>query len=344
MFSGSNLKIIEEAINGGQVFLGGMDLRHIVLTLIAVFVIMGIVAVGSADKNITVYRSEERIILNFDQKVDGTGFFSSYKYSLMPDALGPALFNGVETKSKAHGSGRVDADLQMHLESYYTYENYTNPEYKEEREKYEDEDFEDSDSIVKLKDDSNMSYNPISMAIGSKYYSLHPVIFNSLLNENAWIKNRDNLNSMIYAAEGAHKLSRRMLDIDANYEVTTMNVAVENLVEGKAHFGVLWLPKIPEDKEGTSGLAMKAWKKPLTEIDEDYVGTFNISKKMTIRVKLPLEKEKEEEWLPCCSSYGGRGGGWYGMYPGDRKGFGASTNGIFDCTCFKVPNKAQFAE
>lgn len=319
-------------------------MRHAIFALMAIFVVLSIAIAGCTDANDITYKKEKSLMMDFNQKVSGTGFFSSYKYSLMRDALTPALFNGTEIKSKAHGSGIIDDNLTMHVESYYSYENYTNPQYNEEREEFDDEDFEDADSIIKLKEDSKMSYSRTSMAVGAQYYSRHPVTFDSLVSENSRLKNLDNFNSMNYAAEGAHNLPRRLLDIYANYATTTMNVTIENLADGKVHFGVLGLAGAPEGEGGSAGLAIKAWQKPLTEIDEDYIGSFSIDKKMTIKVKLPLEEEKEEEWLPCCSSHGGRGGGWYGMYPGDRKGFGASANGIFDCTCFKVPNKAQFAE
>jgi hypothetical protein len=136
-----------------------------------------------------------------------------------------------------------------------------------------------------------------------------------------------------------------------------MNIE-EDLVDGRAHFGVLQLEGIPVDEEpeeeeseeegsddGVSdedapeevqvlGLAMKAWKKPLIEIDEDYIGSYHIEKNMTLST-IEEEEEEEDEWLPCC--YAGFGD----MNSEDAKAF-KSANGIFDCTCFKVPDKAQF--
>jgi hypothetical protein len=40
------------------------------------------------------------------------------------------------------------------------------------------------------------------------------------------------------------------------------------------------------------------------------------------------DKEKEEVWLQCCS------GSWLDMKAADKKSFGASARGIFDCTCY----------
>ncbi len=80
----------------------------------------------------------------------------------------------------------------------------------------------------------------------------------------------------------------------------------EDLIDGRAHFGVLQLAEIPVDEaddeskeEVVPGAAMKDWKKPTKELDEDYVGTFHINKSMCLE-STSEEEEKEEVWLPCC--------------------------------------------
>lgn len=324
-------------------------MRDIVFTLMGAFVIIGMVTLGYAEENNITYKEDKNLTFNYNQKVSGTGFFSAYKYSFMPDPLGPpgALFNGVESKGKAHGSGTIDADSKIFAESYHIYENYTNARYDETGEPYDES--EDANSIIQLNEDSKMTYSPISMAIGSRYYNLHPVTFNSLLKDDAWIKNRDNLNSINYMTQEAHKLNRT-LDIQSDYSSITMNIN-ESLTNGKVHFGALQLAGTPVDEmpEDVSeeeslplGLAMKAWQKSLTVVDEDYIGTFKIiTKNMTLTMLASELIGEEDEWLPCCSYYGGNGG-WYDMNVTDKKGFGPSTKGIFDCTCFKVADKAQF--
>ncbi len=150
--------------------------------------------------------------------------------------------------------------------------------------------------------------------------------------------------------EEAHKLIRA-LDIQSDYSSITLNIN-ESLTNGRVHFGAIQLVGTPVDEmpeEETSeeeviplGVAMKAWKRPLTEVDEDYVGDFDISKKMTLTAYFEDDVEDEEdEWLPCCS-YSGGNNGWDDMTITDRKGFGSSTRGIFDCKCFKLADKAQF--
>jgi hypothetical protein len=75
---------------------------------------------------------------------------------------------------------------------------------------------------------------------------------------------------------------------------------------------------------------MKTWKKPLIEVDEDYLGSFHITKKMEITTSSE-EEEEEESWLPCCS------GGYMDMNPLDRRS--KNVQGVFDCTCVKVPGQ-----
>jgi hypothetical protein len=283
---------------------------------------------------------EKNLKFNFEQNVRGTGFFTAYKYAQMPNALGTKgqQFNGVEAKNKAHGSGKIDTDSNIYAESSYTNKTWINGAYDEDGEVIEDE--EETTSVIQMKEDSKMTYSPLVMGIGSRYYDLHPIAFNSLLKDEDWIKNRDGLNSLHHVVDQAHGLNK-VLDAQSDATNNTMNIE-EDLVDGRAHFGVLQLQGIPVDEvpeEGSEvvqvlGLAMKAWKKPLLEIDEDYIGNFHIKKNMNLYT-YSEEEEKEDSWLPCCY------GGFSDLNYADAKAF-KSARGVFDCTCFIVPAKAQF--
>jgi hypothetical protein len=283
---------------------------------------------------------EKNLKFNFEQNVRGTGFFTAYKYAQVPNALGTEgqQFNGVEAKNKAHGSGKIDTDSNISAESSYTNKTWVNGAYDEDGEVIEDE--EETTSVIQMKEDSKMTYSPLVMGIGSRYYDLHPIAFNSLLKDEDWIKNRDGLNSLHHVVDQAHGLNK-VLDAQSDATNNTMNIE-EDLVDGRAHFGVLQLQGIPVDEvpeEGSEvvqvlGLAMKAWKKPLLEIDEDYIGNFHIKKNMNLYT-YSEEEEKEDSWLPCCY------GGFSDLNYADAKAF-KSARGVFDCTCFIVPAKAQF--
>jgi hypothetical protein len=289
------------------------------------------------------FKEEDNLTFNLDQNISGTGYFTTYKHILMPDALGTPgrLFNGVESAGNSHGSGIINADAQIYAESYYVYEIYEDVEYDEDGEPYEE--LEDADSILNLNEYSNMLYIPKSIAIGSRYYAHHPIVFNSLLKDVACIKNLDGLNSINHRVEEAHGLEKA-IDIQADYASTMMKVE-DNITAGHAHIGVLQLAGIPVDEEDEEsdiegeievlGLAMKDWKKPQIELEEDYIGTFHMIKNISLITDSWL-MEEEEAWLPCCTN------GWEDMLYYDQKGFGKSTRGVFDCTCINVPSRAQF--
>jgi len=97
-----------------------------------------------------------------------------------------------------------------------------------------------------------------------------------------------------------------------------MNVD-ENLVNGRAHFGALSLleslwTKSRKKIRGCSSPrpGNESWKKPLIELDEDYVGNYHIKKNMNLYTYSD-DDLREDPWLPCCS------GGFSDMNYEERK-------------------------
>jgi hypothetical protein len=325
--------------------IGGNDLRMIILLLYSLALI-GIIAAENAEEkeqledtnpeysNPTIL--EERILkFNLEQNVSGTGFYAIYRYALMPDAIGTdgRGYNGVETKNKAHGSGQMFSDSEMYAENSYTNKTWVNGAYDEDGIVIQDE--EETTSVIQIREDSKMIYSPIVMDIGSRYYNQHPLAFSSLIKEEDWIKNRKGFNSLNHLVDQAHGLNK-VLEARSDLTNNTMNIE-EDLVNGRARVGALQLVGIPMDEETEEsdseevqvpGSTKKSWKKPLIEIEEEYVGTFHILKNMNLYTYTE-EKEEEESWLPCCN------GGYRDMMVSDSKYSKAKS--IFDCTCFKPP-------
>jgi hypothetical protein len=72
----------------------------------------------------------------------------------------------------------------------------------------------------------------------------------------------------------------------------------------------------------------------LSEGEERYVGTYNISRSIHIKSdfeKSDLENSTTEDWLPCCFA------GWSDMNSLDKRDSGVSAKEIFDCSCGKFP-------
>jgi hypothetical protein len=68
--------------------------------------------------------------------------------------------------------------------------------------------------------------------------------------------------------------------------------------------------------------------------DERFVGVYDIAKNIRMKSRFDLVK-KEDSWLPCCFS------GYSNMNPLDQRSI-ISAKGVFDCSCFDIPAKAQF--
>ncbi len=230
-------------------------MRAIIL-LLALFALIGMAIADNEDQTEQLEEDnaaydnpttleEESLKFSMEQSVSGTGFYTNYKYALMPDATGTEgrRFNGVEAKNNAHGSGKIDTDSMMYADSSYTNKTWINGAYDEDGEVIQDE--EESTSIVQMKEDSNMVYSPSAMVIGSRYYNVHPVAFNSLLKKEDWIKNLNGLNSLHYSVDQAHGLD---IEFNAQSDATnnTMNIDEDLVTAGHtlerfSLWGSLWM-------------------------------------------------------------------------------------------------------
>ena len=275
---------------------------------------------------------ERNLTFSFEQSVQGSGYFMTYRYAKM---------GNIEFKDYAHGSGSLDSEAI--LSAFSENKSYHMP--------YADwNDF--AQNCIQYKDTSKMTYAPMQIAIGTGYYAANPLKYDSLLKEKTWIKNRRASTSMHHEIEYAHAIDKDInvvgkeklnLTYDPFMEgvgYTQMRIN-EDVTDGKIHIGVLQgtidtVAAVPMSTLTTApGDNWMAWKKPAIDIDEDYFGTYHVEKNMTIEV--PYKKNiAVYDWLPCCS------GGWDDMYSGDQKGYGGSAKGIFDCSCYKVPSQAQF--
>lgn len=86
---------------------------------------------------------------------------------------------------------------------------------------------------------------------------------------------------------------------------TTTQMSINEVVtDGKVNIGVL----VGEGGKGRAGASSldprnSAWRDPDILIDEDYIGTFNISKNLAFNSSYSLIREREG-WLKCCGKDG----------------------------------------
>ena len=274
---------------------------------------------------------------NFEQSVQGNGYFMTYLY---------AKAGNVAMKNYAHGSGSINNEAVL---TYYDMKQETHNVYT---------DYNDiKENCIQFKETNSMVYAPMRIAVGTGYYAANPVDYSSLLKEKTWVKNYRSGTTMQNEIEYAHALDKDLnlvakekFNVTYDPEIigsstTQMNVN-EDMTDGKAHIGVLQaqdnyasMNDLGADAQSSIGgldvpNLKSALQNPAIEIDEDYWGTYHIEKNMTLEVPYHLI-QKSDDWLPCCT------GGFADMNYLDKKPFKSAT-GIFDCTCFKAATQAQF--
>lgn len=289
---------------------------------ISLLVIMTSVALGD------LTTSNTKFIYHMDQSIQGNGFFNSHGNTNAYD---------LQMNNNGHGSGSYNYESKVFA--------MKDARYNDNSQTY---DYDTRERQITLNESVDYVFAPIAMSFGK---SFHSGAFSSLGKEETCIKNYGEPISMVAGFDSIRTLSK---NISANLyrKNTTTDITDPQLTEldytdvlktrlnidaafsGKAHIGVLGMENI-DDPSGYV-VSRPIARNLLTNnlIDEDYVGTYKITKKMSQESTYKRHQERDD-WLPCCS------GGFADMRPYDQKPF-KSAKGIFDCTCSKVPTTAQF--
>lgn len=163
---------------------------------------------------------------------------------------------------------------------------------------------------ISLEGRENLVRGPQNLSPGSGYYSSHPISMGLVSGSRTEISNADSSTSMSHEVGPAREVSR-----DAEYLVqssgsrnalgktgsTTTHMKIdETVTDGKVNVGVL----VGENGNGGLGSSRldplhSAWRDPAIEIDEEYIGTFNISKNLTFGSSYSLRRDCDS-WLDCC--------------------------------------------
>ncbi|MDF0591499.1 hypothetical protein [Candidatus Methanocrinis natronophilus] len=233
---------------------------------------------------------------DFEQSVQGSGYFMTYRYIQLPSP--GTNQKGPMYKDYAHGSGTIDNEMILNADVI----NYIkNVGCYQEWEAY---------SCIVAREDNSMVYSPMTMAIGNGYYARNPIRYDSLLKEKTYIKNYRPVTMMHHQVEYAKAVDKE-IDVfvkdkqyyygDPIYQgvgYTSMNIT-EDVTDGMVHIGVLQGEPNSMSKTGYDIPRTTAWRNPMIEIDENYIGTFTINKRMLLEVPYKLVVE-EKDWLSCC--------------------------------------------
>jgi len=330
--------------------IGGIDMKKIHAIgsgVILLLFITGISLAGEFDYN----PGQEAIKYKHEMTDDvtGEGYVKEYKR---------INTNNLSLFQYSHGSGTIDqADIlnseqkTTHKNSYWVY-NWEKSGGYDFREKPSG-----ANSVISYTRQYDNIQSPMRFAWGTGYYAANPIGINSLLKDKTVGKSYQEAASMHRQIEYAHAVHGDIaVDINCTGATVdadgkgTLNMRIDDdVTQGTLHIGELLanpkaiktryhtIDKYKLDEETGKYVIdsrtdlfrlghFEAWKDPIIEVDNDYIGNFQVQKNM----KLEITKSKcswAEDWLPCCH------GGFFDMlsYKFDKQY--AGQKGIFDCTC-----------
>lgn len=283
--------------------------------IITTFIISAILA-GIAVGQIT-YSSN--FFYETNQRITGEGFFSSYhEIATYP----------IDLSKRGYGSGSYNDESTIIDQNGV---------------KRNGEDYVSTANNISYTETVDFAYGEKTLNLG-KSFSSAPI--RTLEKDETRIKNYEEGISMDALFDSASVLSKDLStnmywssgesgtkdDPTEEYSLeqnglTNLNVAAS--FTGKGHIGAL----VTND---TSPKGINHNANVATLIDEDYLGTYALSKNMLHEFNNKYTREIDEE-LPCCF------GGWEDMNYYDTKGM-RSAKSLFDCTCYKIQKTAQFPE
>ncbi|MDF0591217.1 hypothetical protein [Candidatus Methanocrinis natronophilus] len=255
----------------------------------------------------------------FEQDVEGEGFAMVYQ---------KVNTKTLQLKNFMRGSGTLDAATLIYSnqssKSGATQDRNTLAYLPSQR----------SDSgFISFVEQNEMTYAPVAMAYGTGWYERNPIIYNSKLKERTEAKSYQVGASMVHQIEYASAFVKDIgVDLECvepwppsgyystekrdGYGLARMKIE-EQVTDGVVHIGQLLTD--PSSRE-------HGWKNPLIEIDENYHGTFRITKNMEIYVKKSASAPRGD-WLSCCF------GGYDSIHADDKMGLEKE---VFDSTCRDV--------
>ena len=175
----------------------------------------------------------------------------------------------------------------------------------------------DSSAIhLQLTSHSNSSDGPVRIVAGNGYYSSHPIASPSSISSRTQVLSKGSqpasLHHSIQSAQGISGSSEYTVS-ESSYRdgdsawisSTSLGMRIdETVTEGKVNMGAFQADLSSQDVVGqvAGGKAGKPWKDPALEMEEEYIGTFHISRNMTLNSNYVIQGG-EYIWLVYESPY-----------------------------------------
>jgi len=160
-----------------------------------------------------------------------------------------------------------------------------------------------NNSSITLISQNKITSAPVDLTAGSGYYSSHPIAVGTGIGSRTELANADSGTSMSHEVGFAQEISGKREyavssrsshgEYDSISSDTTQMQIDETVTSGKVNIGVL-------SGDGSAGYPMSsAWKNPAMEIEEEYIGTYHISKNFAINNSYS-KRCFADGWLNCC--------------------------------------------
>jgi hypothetical protein len=168
-----------------------------------------------------------------------------------------------------------------------------------------------NNSSIALFSQQEINSSPVDLSIGSGYYSDHPMAVSLGSGSRTVIANGDSATSMSHDVSFAQAVSGNsgysvsssfIQDPIGRSSSTSTGMQIDEAVtNGRVNIGVLAGANMPGqmDKGGVDPMT-SAWKNPAIEIEEEYIGTYHISKNFSINSS-QSSKRTMIGWFDCCN-------------------------------------------
>jgi hypothetical protein len=167
-----------------------------------------------------------------------------------------------------------------------------------------------NNSSISFIGQNKITSGPVDLSLGSGYYSSHPIAIGTGIGSRTELVNADSATSMShevgFAQEVSGKTEYAVFSSSSQGEYESVNSATthmqidETVTSGKVHIGVLSGDGFAGRNGNSAADPMSsAWKDPAIEIEEEYIGTYNISKNFTVNNSY-AKKRVMDGWLSCC--------------------------------------------
>ncbi|MDD1760945.1 MAG: hypothetical protein LUQ59_01815 [Methanothrix sp.] len=150
-----------------------------------------------------------------------------------------------------------------------------------------------NNSSIALSNQKEFTSSPVDLSVGSGYYSTHPIAVGLGSGSRTVIANADSATSMSHEVSFAQEVSG-----NSGYSVSSSSSSDhfgstsrastqmqidETVTSGRVSIGVLVGNGGPgRSNNGGVDPMTSAWKNPAIEIEEEYVGTYHISKNFAL--------------------------------------------------------------